>query len=61
MSFRKDDRVSIFGALRPDEGQTVSRAVVATYSLDLIAMLGLVLALGGDAEVEFENSPLGLV
>lgn len=61
MSFRKDDCVSIFGALRPGEGQTVSRAVVATYSLDLIAMLGLVLALGGDAEAEFENSPLGLV
>ncbi|RDJ10136.1 hypothetical protein B5K05_13480 [Rhizobium phaseoli] len=61
MSFRKNDRASIFGALRPDEGQTVSRAVVATYSLDLIAMLGLVLALGGGAEHEFENSPLGLV
>jgi hypothetical protein len=61
MSFRKADRVSIFGALRPDEGQIISRAVVATYSLDLIAMLGLVFALGGDAEAEFEHSPLGLV
>ncbi|WP_089173391.1 phospholipase D family protein [Bosea sp. AS-1] len=39
----------------------MSRAVVATYSLDLIALLGLVLALGGDEEAEFENSPLGLV
>jgi hypothetical protein len=58
---RRDDRISIFGALRPGSGQTVSRAVVATYSLDLIAMLGLVLALGGDAETEFEASPLGLV
>ncbi len=61
MSFRRDDRASIFGAFRPDAGQTVSRAVVATYSLDLIAMLGLVLALGGDAETEFESSPLELV
>ncbi|MGO8377706.1 phospholipase D family protein [Rhizobium ruizarguesonis] len=61
MSFQKNDRMSIFGALRPDDGQTVSRAVLATYSLDLVAMLGLVLALGGDGEVEFENSPLGLV
>ncbi|TPG55068.1 phospholipase D family protein [Sphingomonas glacialis] len=58
---RRDDRVSIFGALRPITGQTVSRAVVTTYSLDLIAMLGLVLALGGDADTEFEASPLGLV
>lgn len=61
MSFRREDRLSMFGALRPDDGQTVSRAVVTTYSLDLVAMLGLVLALGGDAEAEFENSPLGLV
>ncbi|MEO9229944.1 MAG: phospholipase D family protein [Devosia sp.] len=58
---RQDDRISVFGALRPGPGQTVSRAVVTTYSLDLIAMLGLVLALGGDAETEFEASPLGLV
>lgn len=58
---RKDDRISIFDALRPGTGQTVSRAVVTTYSLDLVAMLGLVLALGGDAENEFEASPLGLV
>lgn len=58
---RRDDRISIFGALRPGLGQTVSRAIVTTYSLDLIAMLGLVLALGGDAETEFETSPLGLV
>lgn len=58
---RCDDRISIFGALRPSPGQTVSRAAVTTYSLDLIAMLGLVLALGGDAEAEFEASPLGLV
>jgi len=58
---RRDDRISMFGALRPEPGQTVSRAVATTYSLDLIAMLGLVLALGGDTEAEFEASPLGLV
>ena len=61
MSFDPGSRISVFGALRPDPGQTVSRAVVATYSLDLVALLGLVLALGGDTEAEFENSPLGLV
>lgn len=61
MSFDPSSRISVFGALRPDVGQSVSRAVVATYSLDLVALLGLVLALGGDAEAEFENSPLGLV
>lgn len=61
MSFDQGNRISVFGALRPDAGQSVSRAVVATYSLDLVALLGLVLVLGGDAEAEFENSPLGLV
>lgn len=61
MSFDQGKRISVFGALRPDAGQSVSRAVVATYSLDLVALLGLVLVLGGDAEAEFENSPLGLV
>lgn len=61
MSFEPGSRISVFGALRPDAGQSVSRAVVATYSLDLVALLGLVLALGGDAEAEFESSPLGLV
>ena len=61
MSFDPTDRISVFGALRPEAGQSVSRAVVATYSLDLVALLGLVLTLGGDSEAEFENSPLGLV
>lgn len=61
VTFKRDDRISIFGALRPRDGQTASRAIISTYSLDLIAMLGLVLALGGDAEAEFETSPLGLV
>ena len=58
---RRDDRISLFGALRPSAGQVVTRAIVTTYSLDLVAMLGLVLTLGGDAEAEFEASPLGLV
>lgn len=61
MSFNSNDRISVFGALRPNAGQSVSKAVIATYSLDLIALLGLVLTLGGDTEAEFENSPLGLV
>ena len=61
MTFKRDERISIFGALKPGGDQTVTRAIVTTYSLDLVAMLGLVLSLGGDAEIEFENSPLGLV
>lgn len=61
MSFDVENRNSIFGALRPNEGYAVTRAVVTTYSLDLVAMLGLVLALGGDADAEFDSSPLGLV
>lgn len=62
MTFRRDeDRQSVLGALRPSRDQTVSRAIIATYSLDLVALLGLVLSMGGDPEAEFENSPLGLV
>lgn len=62
MTFKRDeDRRSILGALKPGRDQTVSRAILTTYSLDLVAMLGLVLSLGGDPEAEFENSPLGLV
>ncbi|MBO0145091.1 phospholipase D family protein [Agrobacterium sp. Ap1] len=62
MTFGRDeDRKSILGALKPTGDQTVSRAIIATYSLDLVAMLGLVLSMGGDPEAEFENSPLGLV
>ncbi len=61
MSFDPKDRISVFGALRPNVGQSVCKVVVATYSLDLVALLGLVLTLGGDGEAEFENSPLGLV
>jgi len=61
VSFHPRDRISIFGSLRPRKGQLLSRAVVATYSLDLVAMLGLVLALGGDGEEEFESSPLEFV
>lgn len=57
MSFSRENRISIFGALKPDAGQNVTRAIIATYSLDLVAMLGLVLSLGGDVDAEFENSP----
>lgn len=62
MTFGRDEnRQSIMGALKPGHGQSVSRAIITTYSLDLVAMLGLVLSLGGDPDAEFENSPLGLV
>lgn len=62
MTFRRDeDRKSILSALSPSVDQMVSRAIITTYSLDLVAMLGLVLSLGGDPEAEFESSPLALV
>lgn len=61
MSFSEENRISIFGALKPNAGQNVTRAIITTYSLDLVAMLGLVLSLGGDVDAEFESSPLGLV
>lgn len=61
MSFDRANQISIFGALCPRPDQVVSKAVVATYSLDLVAMLGLVLCLGGQGEAEFDATPLGLV
>lgn len=60
MSFTSGQPHSIFDAFRPGAGQTVSRAVAATYSLDLVALLGLVLVLGGDDGAGFDASPLGL-
>lgn len=61
MSFDRTNQISIYAALSPRWDQVVSRAVVTTYSLDLVAMLGLVLTLGGQGEAEFDASPLGLV
>ena len=61
MSFGRDASYSLFDALRPETGSEVTNAVVATYSLDLVALLGLVLALGGKADEEFETGPIGLV
>jgi hypothetical protein len=61
MSFAHGDATSVFSAMRPRQGQALTRAVVTTYSLDLVALLGLVLALGGDDEADFASSPLGLV
>ncbi len=61
MSFELGDGASVFAAMRPRKGQVLTRAVVATYSLDMVALLGLVLALGGDDEADFASSPLGLV
>lgn len=61
MSFEPGDGASVFAAMRPRKGQMLTRAVIATYSLDMVALLGLVLALGGDDEADFASSPLGLV
>jgi hypothetical protein len=60
MSFGPGQTNSIFDALRPRQGQSLSRAAMATYSLDLVALLGLVLVLGGEGEAEFNAGPLGL-
>jgi hypothetical protein len=61
MSFAESANQSIFDALRPLNRQSTARAVVATYSLDLVAALGLILSLGGHAEAEFNSTPLELV
>src|SRR4051812_13041883 len=61
MSFAESSIRSIFDALRPLDRQSVARAVVATYSLDLVAALGLILSLGGHGEAEYNSTPLELV
>src|SRR5258705_3834861 len=61
MSFDQESSYSLFDALKPGADQEVTHAVVATYSLDLVTLLGLVLALGGKADEEFETGPIGLI
>lgn len=61
MSFDQQNSYSLFDALRPDTDAMVTHAVVATYSLDLVTLVGLVLALGGKADEEFETGPIGLI
>ena len=60
MSFRQDGSYSLFEALRPADDSDVTHAIVSTYSLDLVALLGLVLTLG-KANEEFETGPIGLI
>lgn len=60
MSFAAGSPDSLFDGFRPRDGQTFSRGAAATYSLDLVALLGLVLVLGGDGGAEFNTGPLGL-
>ncbi len=60
MSFSAGPPHSLFDGLRPRDDQTLSRCAAATYSLDLVALLGLVLVLGGDGGAEFNTGPLGL-
>lgn len=56
--FDRDSAWSVFEALRPGPGQTVEKVSVATYSLDLVAVAGLLLALGASSEDEFQAGPL---
>jgi len=42
MSFSRDSSYSIFEALKPPDDSEVTHAVVSTYSLDLVTLLGLV-------------------
>ncbi|MEH2524207.1 MULTISPECIES: phospholipase D family protein [unclassified Bradyrhizobium] len=61
MSFDQESSYSLFDVLKPDVDAVVTNAAVATYSLDLVTLLGLVLALGGKADEEFETGPVGLI
>ena len=61
MSFDQESSYSLFDALKPGADHEVTHAVVATYSLDLVTLLGLVLALGGNTDEEFETGPIGLI
>lgn len=56
--FARDQAWSVFEALRPGPGQTVEKVAVVTYSLDLVAVAGLLLSLGTSGEDEFQAGPL---
>lgn len=56
--FARDHAWSVFEALRPGPGQTVEKVAVVTYSLDLVAVAGLLLSLGTSGEDEFQAGPL---
>jgi hypothetical protein len=60
MSFAPENSFSIFGAFAPRSDQKIERAVLATYSVDLVAALGLVLMLGGQGDLEYAADPIGL-
>lgn len=48
MALRPTDSLAVLDALAPDPGWEVSLALVATYSVDLVAAAALVMALGGE-------------
>jgi hypothetical protein len=61
VSFSETPGTSLFRSFRPAAEQVVTRAIVATYSLDLVAAVGLILSLGARSEAEFESTPVELV
>lgn len=61
MSFDIQRSYALFDVLRPPDGYHVDHALFFTYSLDLVALVGAILALGGDNEKELDAGPLSLV
>ena len=61
MTFHKDDAFSLFDSLRGDPDEAVEQVIVTTYSVDLVALVGLVLTLGGAPDEGFQAGPLALV
>ncbi|HZG31860.1 MAG TPA: phospholipase D family protein, partial [Sphingopyxis sp.] len=52
---------SVFEALRPETGESLDRLAFATYSLDLVAVMGLILSLAGAGEGDDAAGPLRLL
>lgn len=59
--FDKDEAFSIFEAMRPDQGETIDRVAISTYSLDLVAVAAMMLSVGPAGDEELDAGPLSLL
>ncbi len=60
MALRPDDSLAVLESLTPESGWETDVAMVATYSLDLVAAAALVTALGGEGDDEEQVRRPGL-
>ena len=59
--FASHSAFSVFESLRPGPGETLDRLAFATYSLDLVSLVALVLALSGKGEAGLDAGKLRLL